>query len=84
MSLQESFARHFESSSETTNSTHAEDMVRDLKRQLDDRDLLLTRLQEERRVVEKERDDAIMAKDVLVVSHQNEVHVSKNAPRHLH
>jgi hypothetical protein len=66
---------HVESRRET-NTTESQNLVRDLKRQLAERDLTLSILQEQMKVVEKERDSAIMAKDSLVNSHASEIAVS--------
>lgn len=74
-SLQESFVHHI---IESRQNTQSDDLVliRDLKRQINERDLTLSSIQQTLTVVEKERDEALIAKDVLVASHQTEICVS--------
>lgn len=76
-SLQQAFAEHIEESrGDHANSTRSEDMVRYLKRQLDDRDLLVERLREEVKVAEKARDEAFIAKQEFIALHHAEHSVS--------
>jgi hypothetical protein len=75
ISLQESFASQIEGSSQNVNSKPSEEIVRDLKRQIDDRDFHILNLQEELRAVEKDRDAAVMTNDALVKGHQSEIKV---------
>jgi hypothetical protein len=75
VSLQESFATQIEQSSQNVNSKPSEEIVRDLKRQIDDRDFHILNLQEELRAVEKDRDAAVMTNDALVKAHQSEIKV---------
>lgn len=75
VSLQESFASQIEGSCQNVNSKPSQEIVRDLKRQIDDRDFLLLNLQEELRAVEKDRDAAVIAKDAMVNTHQSEINV---------
>lgn len=58
------------------NTNDSETLVRDLKRQVSERDLALSNLQDQIKAVEKERDEAILAKDSLVAFHQSEISVS--------
>ena len=58
------------------NTNDSETLVRDLKRQVSERDLALSNLQDQIKAVEKERDEAILAKDSLISFHQSEISVS--------
>ncbi|KAL7519953.1 hypothetical protein ACHAWX_004711 [Stephanocyclus meneghinianus] len=73
VSLQETFASQIEGSGQNVNSKPSEEIVRDLKRQIDDRDFHILNLQEELRAVEKDRDAAVITKDALVKGHQSEI-----------
>eukprot|EP00804_Cyclotella_cryptica_P026550 CCRYP_015397-RB/>CCRYP_015397-RB protein AED:0.04 eAED:0.04 QI:1097/1/1/1/0.75/0.8/5/65/564 len=72
VSLKESFASQIEDN-KNANSKPSEEIVRDLKRQIADRDFLLLNLQEELRAVEQDRNAAVMARDALVKAHQVEI-----------
>lgn len=65
-----------ESRKETDTANDSQNLVRDLTRQLAERDMALSCLQEQIRVVEKERDDAIIAMDSLIRDHKSEIAVS--------
>lgn len=75
VSLQATFASQIEGSCQNVNSKPSEEIVRDLKRQIDDRDFHILNLQEELRAVEKDRDAAVITKDALVKCHQSEINV---------
>ena len=58
------------------NTNDSETLVCDLKRQVNEKDLALSDLHDQIRTVEKERSEAILAKDSLVALHQTEISVS--------
>ena len=58
------------------NTNDSETLVRDLKRQVNEKDLALSDLHDQIKTVEKERSEAILAKDSLVAFHQTEISVS--------
>ena len=58
------------------NTNDSETLVRDLKRQVNEKDLALSDLHDQIRTVEKERSEAILAKDSLLAFHQTEICVS--------
>ena len=78
-SLQQSFADHIEENGKNniSSSTSSGAIIRDLKIQLESKELILQKLQcEVKDIMQKTRDDAVCAKDELIVSHQAEVGVS--------
>ena len=78
-SLQRDFTDHIESGSGRNNMTSAssEGIVRDLKYQLEEKELLLEKLHQEVKDMRKDRDDAVCSKDELIASHQAEYGVSQ-------
>ena len=77
ISLQQSFAHHIEESGKNNISTaSSEAIIRDLKIQLENKELIFQKLQCEIKDMQTTRDDAVCAKDELVISHQAELGVS--------
>ena len=79
ISLQQSFADHIKENGKNniSSSTSSGAIIRDLKIQLESKELILQKLQcEVKDIMQKTRDDAVCAKDELIVSHQAEVRVS--------
>ena len=77
ISLQQSFADHIEESGKNnTSSVSSEAIIRDLKIQLENKELILQKLQCEIKNMQKTRDDSVCARDELMVSHQAELGVS--------
>lgn len=66
---------HIESRNENQ-SDDLEKLVKDMKREINEKDISLSSLQEQIKVVERERDEAIAKKDSLIVSHQTEIAVN--------
>lgn len=58
-----------------TDVKDCEKLVRDLRRELNKKDLALSGLQEQLKALEKERDDGVMAKDSLAALHRSEISV---------
>ena len=76
-SLKQSFADHIEENGKNNiSSTSSEAVIRDLKIQLENKELTLQKLQCEVKDMQKTSDDVVCAKDELIVSHQAEVGVS--------
>lgn len=73
-SLQQSYAKHIEDSgdSKRCSPVYKEDKLRDLKQQVAERNLLLEKLREEIKTLERDRDEAILAKDDLIATNQKE------------
>ena len=78
ISLQQSFADHIKENGKNniSSSTSSEAIIRDLKIQLESKELILQKLQCEVKDMQKTRDDVVCAKDELIVSHQAEMGVS--------
>ena len=75
--LQQAFAKHIEQDTANTNSSaSSEAIVQQLKIQLEERELLLQKLNQEVKDMQRARDDADCIKDELLVSHQAELGVS--------
>ncbi len=76
-SLQDAFAQQTEANAKKSSSTaSSEALVRDLKLQLDAKDLQLEKVNHEVKTTQKSRDEALNAKDELIAVHQSEVEVS--------
>jgi hypothetical protein len=73
-SLQQSYAKHIEDSgdSKRCSPVYKEDKLRDLKQQVAERNLLFEKLREEIKTLERDRDEAILAKDDLIATNQKE------------
>jgi len=73
-SLQHAFAGHVESGcgSSTTNSASSEQLARDLRLRLEEKELLLERLHQEVKDIRKGKDVATCLKDELAASHKAE------------
>lgn len=68
---------HIESRTEKDTNDLENNLTRDLKRQLNERDLALSSLQEQIKVLQKERDDSITSKDLMIGLHHSEINVSQ-------
>lgn len=69
--LQQSFAEYIEQGNAKTN-TSSESVVAELKIQLEEKELLLQKLQEEVKSVRQDRDSLVCEKDELLIAHQTE------------
>jgi len=70
--LQQSFAEYIEQGNAKHNDSTTESVVAELKIQLEEKELLLQKLQEEVKSIRQERNSLICAKDELLVAHQTE------------
>jgi len=75
-SLQSSFSEHIECEKVSLSCT-SEGLMRDLKHQLEEKELLLEDLHQEVKCMRKARDDAICSNDELIASHQAEQQASR-------
>ena len=75
--LQQSFAKHIEQDTANTNSSaSSEAIVQQLKIQLEEKEFLLHKLNQDVKDMQCARNDAVCVKDELLVSHQAELGVS--------
>lgn len=75
--LQQAFAKHIEQDTANTNSSaSSEAIVQELKIQLEEKELLLQKLNQEVKDHSISRNEAVCVKDELLVSHQAELGVS--------
>lgn len=70
--LQQSFAEYIEQGNAKNNGSTSESVVAELKIQLEEKELLLQKLQEEVMSVRQDRDSLVCEKDELLVAHQTE------------